>query len=444
MEPKVLLYNNLASTGSCSGRLFSELEVFPVPRLIWDFETLGNNACEPKNKRSVLSNPLIGERFEIERAAITNRSFGSISGINKYSCKGLASQAFFGYSDFKGHSFRFYLPNARFQEENFVGQGHIENVIKASKNGDEWERQGSTEGRFITEPIDDKWEIHLETRQNSLDWLKNNNMNIGTLITTVGNLTSIKSKDEENEDRAITTLREAVERLRTLGLMLSFANGGYIGPLYTEGVYRDIELICAGTVTVSRTTPLEQIGSTWLETESDLATFIRCFAIFERMGEKDIWAQEFDVILSWYFQAIQPQNRQLGKPWPVVANALGAALERLDYILFENELCLGKSEALAKKIERMLDYIGINKTRGYSDINLIRNFVDIRNDATHPKQTGNYTPKERDNTLQKAIQWVEEILLWRIGYEGKYRDRKIHKYSVTDQRYDLSTRNPNW
>ena len=150
------------------------------------------------------------------------------------------------------------------------------------------------------------------------------------------------------------------------------------------------------------------------------------------------------MILSWYFQAIQPQSNRVGKPWPIIANALGAALERLSSIILENEMNMRGLNGSADRIEHLLDKIGITAARGYNDINNIKDFIKIRNNATHPKVRGRYTHPQISQVLLRAIQWVEEILLWRLGYNGKYQDRTQPYPTSIENRYDLGTRDPNW
>ena len=47
--------------------------------------------------------------------------------------------------------------------------------------------------------------------------------------------------------------------------------------------------------------------------------------------------------------------------------------------------------------------------------------------------------------MWKAVQWVDEVILWRIGYEGRYRERDFKNQILGIQpRYNLSSRNENW
>lgn len=48
----------------------------------------------------------------------------------------------------------------------------------------------------------------------------------------------------------------------------------------------------------------------------------------------------------------------------------------------------------------------------------------------------------RNEVIQRATQWVDEVLLWRIGYSSNYLDRS-DGYGI-QPRYDISKRNPDW
>jgi hypothetical protein len=179
--------------------------------------------------------------------------------------------------------------------------------------------------------------------------------------------------------------------------------------------------------------------------DSDLEAYIRCFSTFDRMGSAAPWKEAFDLILTWYFQAIQPQNTQSrGKPLPIVANAVGAALERLGVTILEKELKIRGLSNSTERTKRLLEQIGITKNRGYDDVDYVKTFVGIRNDATHPRAATSLSDYQINRVLHRAIQWVEEALLWRLGYNGKYRDRTKNHYASIEPRYDLGTRDSRW
>jgi hypothetical protein len=440
LKESIALYNNLANTGSSRGRLSSELEIYPSPRINWEYEALGNRIREPDTLDTVLIHPLVGKRFTIEHPYISNQGWSTLSRPSSLVFKGYAPQAMSGDLNFLGDGFQFYIPNARFQQINLIGQIPLVKVSRYTKDGVTHDTREGSEGRFVVEPLDDDWEVLFETRQNALEWLDPLQSNIGTLITTFGCL----RKRKKGRPKLQIHFLDAINSIHSLCLLLSFANGGYLNPLYILGYQTGKKLKFATIVLASKTTPLELLGNTWLTIESDLPAFIRCFSAFEKMGGLNYWSEGFDLILSWYFQAIQPQSNRVGKPWPIIANALGAALERLSNIILENELDVKGLKDLSDRIEHLLEIIGITQARGYNDINSIKDFIKIRNNATHPQVKGRYTHPQISQILWRAMQWVEEILLWRLGYSGKYQERSQPYPTSINNRYNLGTRDPNW
>jgi len=443
LKQKVKLYSNIAKSGDCVGCLHAELQVYPSPRITWEFESLGDTACEPKKARRKLENPLVGSWFSIEEPYVGRQSWGTVVGQPRVSLGGAARQAHYGDLDNRFHSFTFYLPNARFQEKSLEGQKRVEKLIKVEGREGGRDAGRATEGWFITVSIDNTWNIRLETRQEALTWLASNQNNIGTLITTVGRL--YHPKDDESRPKEMTetptlAMGEAQERLNVLSRLLSFANGGYLGPLFIKGARQsETDLEFAATVLAYETTPLEQLGTSWITMDSDLGTYMRCFTVLGRMLSTSPWDEVFNLILIWYFQAIQPSSAQIrGKPWPVVANAVGAALERLSVTILVKELNI-RGLGSRERIGRLLEQAGITKSQVYVD-----KFLDIRNDATHPRPTTTMSTRERNQVVNRAIQWTEEVLLWRLGYNGKYRNRLAKHYASTEPRYDLNTRDPSW
>jgi hypothetical protein len=447
LKPSIELYNNMAKSGDCAGRLYAELQVQPSPRISWEFESLGDSACEPEMENQKLEHPLVGHWFSIDEPYISGQSWGTTVGQPRASLRGSAAQACYGDWSSQAHSLKFFLPNARFQEVNVVGQGQLEKYFRAKLEGRSRDIKLGSAGRFITASIDDTWNIHLETRQEALDWLASKQNNVGTLITTIGRLYHPKvSEDEavEISKAPSLTMDEALDRLDTLSFLLSFANGGYLGPLYVEAFQKGEKAKFSAAVLAYRTTPLEQIGPSWLTIESDFGMYIQCFSVLDRMKRSTAWKESLDLILLWYFQAIQPQSAQIrGQPWPIVANALGAALERLSVTILKEDLGLQRLGNLKTKTTCLLEKIGLTRTRGFDDMDRVDTFVTIRNEATHPRPRG-IAWRERERTLQQATQWVEEALLWRLGYGGQYHDRLRRHYASTEPRYDLTARDANW
>jgi hypothetical protein len=75
LQKKVKLYNNLANIDNCQGRLLAELEIYPHPRIVWDFEVLGdtNNFPYWARRSDVKSLTLSGYAFLIEQELLPSQ-----------------------------------------------------------------------------------------------------------------------------------------------------------------------------------------------------------------------------------------------------------------------------------------------------------------------------------------------------------------------------------
>ncbi|MBE9125634.1 MULTISPECIES: hypothetical protein [unclassified Coleofasciculus] len=472
LKEKVKLYNNIAKLNDCEGRLLAELEVYPTPRIVWEFEILGEIQCNFPYGAGWGIEPLdslIGHLFSIKKPVCS----GSSSSLGpREAIRGSTAEAVYGDIEAEAHVFTFYLPNTRFQSTSVFQ----ERIRKSSRETNSDREVASEEGgRYIESHLDDIWSIRLDIRADALAWLDRKNRNTGTLITTVGRLYQPKYKVKEPEtfsELQTMTLKNALERLKHLSRFLSYANGGYIGPLYIEGYEYAKEPLRQTSCAVSlafETTPLEQLCSSWVTGESDLRVYINYLPCFERMMQNPSWQETFDFTLAQYFQATRPRTI-----WQVIASAAGAALERLSYtILVEEETnstikadCklifditqksaaiqrwnLGKKPGqenisiTGKRLRLLLEHIGLTQSRGYNDIDDVPSFLEVRNDAVHPI-VGTMTLEQRKKLINQAIQWIDEVLLWRIGYSGKYLDRIQNPGISTTPRYDLSLRVPSW
>ena len=465
LQEKLSLYNNLASYKTHVGRLSSWLEIFPFPLIKWDFEVLGDEVKQKGPLRvDFPMSPIKGYQFEIPKPLPTMDSHNLI--LPKEVLAGNAAQAIIGDLGFKGHYFNFYLPNTRFQAVNIMGQNDIEkhHIVGKKELGVE------AGGKQLQSQLDDVWYVTLTSDKEALTWLDEQKSNFGTRITSIGVLHSAMDSKTKFIDYPNLTLAEAQLYTDTLSILLSFLNGGYVGPLYIEGNYYSspTETITepSAIALVPWITPLELLGISWCTYDSDLPTYLRCFQTLRHMLSQFPWNETFGLVLSWYFQAIQPEFMGGGKMWQVVANALGTALERLSYtilvleeenpslrekagLLFNtNQNKINKAwgkgvKASVKRLQLILERIGISLDRGYWDVNEVEKFIYLRNQATHPKKEL-IEQKDIAYILEQATQWVYEIILWRLGYNGKYLIMPAPGRQSTSHRYDLSSRNPSW
>ena len=130
-------------------------------------------------------------------------------------------------------------------------------------------------------------------------------------ITTLGYLFQHAfNKDEPETLELLQTMsmRDAVSRAEQLCLLFRFANTGQLGPLYIEGKSISANPLSENAVVamamVWQTTPIEQLGYSWINTDSDLASYLGCFPALERMLKTPHWEETLYSILTWYEQAM--------------------------------------------------------------------------------------------------------------------------------------------
>jgi hypothetical protein len=442
LADNLVVYNDHAKIEDCEGILLAELLIYPTPRIIWNFKPIIEQSINFSQKNFV-GNSLKVEKIKVKKFNLAGSGTGT------------ASNVFLGNLDAPAHTFHFYLPNTKFQENEF------QEIVE--------------EGRFIEVPLNPIWSVKLEIGKDALQWLNQDEGNIGTRLTGIGKLyqpTRAESADDLLTSLPSLTITETQEMLKSLCCLLSYANGGFVAPIFIESEKSKV------IKTNYQVTALEQLGTSWLTRLSNLKAFVGCFSSFEKMLVQPFWKDTFYFVLVQYFQAIRGGN------WELAASATGAALERLSHaILVEDETEPTKKEDFEKlfssdqrtrnlanqslgsgakvtetRLSLLLERIGLTTSRGFNDIQDVKDFLDVRNDAVHPKVSDTSQDKRWCLILQ-GIQWIDEVLLWRLGYDGKYLDRVTYAamcYPVAGStpitsstleitpRYDLSSRDPNW
>lgn len=456
---KINLYNNIAEYCGMKGRLLADLRVFPSPRIEWDFEVLGGS--ESLAFRQEGRDKIQGYKFSIPnpRSYSFRTDQGPSEGIS-----GISHKADFGDFSEASHRFNLYFPNLKF----------IQTISSVEKDMDidSWFKNQGREFEFV---LDEVWSVRIFTDRESLNWLKFENENIGCRLTT-GVSFYQHTYDSENalsfDQLQSVQLEVFLERITHFSFLLSFANSGSVYPLYVEAelfprdTSQNVITNCATAMTFV-ITPIEQIGVSWVSDQTDLAAYVKCLPALEKMRKFPYWDRTLDIVQIWYEKAT------LRSPWPIIANSIGAALERLSYtilvedekdsqkrrknqLLFEypntepgrKEWNLGKKPGqepfttTEKRTRLLLERIGL-KSSLHPDVNEVGKFLEIRNSATHPVSNP-IDPEEGSRLLSLAILWVEETLLWRLGYEGMYRDRQDPHRRGMLPRYDLLLRDPTW
>ena len=291
--------------------------------------------------------------------------------------------------------------------------------------------------------LNDKWAVRIEFNNDTQNWLKAPE-SYGTLLTVRGWLKN-KNPDEPHDSEGGVSLSEAKSILERLCDLLSFANGGYLGPIVVVGRNRSLQKEVS-VYSAYMTTPIELLSPTWLALQCDLCDYLSCFGSFHHMLQSERWKNLYVLVLIWYFQAIQPYTAQVrGKPWQIAIVALAALIERLTYEIVDELTGEKRTGGPEIRLKRVLGIIGILPSR-FDDEYMVDRFFKVRNNALHPVQNKSYPDEELELAFDYGVLWVEEIMLWRMGYKGKYRNRlRREGHFVFDApRYDITTRHSSW
>lgn len=451
LKDKLNIYNNRAKSGDSLGRLSVIYNIYPAPAIFWEYESESKAINLPDydgNGKLIL--PFECNSFSIVDPFLypSDELEVHLSGGERMT--GSTTRAVVGNPTITGKSFTFYLPNAKFQEVGLLGKNFLVKEITYKKSKETEEFGGNFREGFLETDIGNGITLKMHTPTESIDWLRKQR-SIGTYITTRGELFA----------QTEMLISDVADLLDDVALLLSFANGGSIAPLVVKMHQRGFKEEYPIVYTAFVVDPIEHVADTWLDWKSEIGNLLKCFPTFQKMLQSDQWRENYWLILMWYFQAIQPSGIQLGsKVWPVVANALGAALEKLASIVLVEEVKIlsntefnnKKNMHFENKIRKLLETIGIDSIGPKYDTGIpeigaqdaIWWFKELRNDATHPKSNRKWTSEELTVILSNAIQWVEETLLWRLGYSGGYCDRSRNGKFIEAPRYNLSSRNVAW
>lgn len=438
-QENVELFNNIGHLDNLEGRLTVWLTINQTPRVHWEFEA----ARGEYNFDSLSFDPppqkLTSWDGSVPQLVVGKPTFTFRGGQRRQS-RGYAEQVLYGDINADAHYFDFYLPNTDFLRE--ATGSDLKSITKALKCES-----------FVVE-ISNDWSVELSTNQNALDWLKPEVQNRGSMITLKVCLFQTKQPSTKIQDLLSISLSDASKMLSDLCLMLSYVNGGYVKPICAiakKFVNQETDRIVIEDVASLAEAPLivpqEELGQGFIRYfgMKDLLDFVQCFPAFQRMLQTLHWKEKWIVLLECYFQAIpRPSGRRRNVLLPVVANALGTLLENLARIILVEEGTFSnnhfKQLSLKDRINELLSRLGI-----VGDNSVVDDFVAIRNNSTHAKSTAlSLTDIQQWEVVQKAVQWVDEVVLWRLGYGGQYRERSLYSIQGIQPRYDLSRRDPSW
>ena len=435
-QEDVELFNNIGHLDNLEGRLTVWLTINQTPRVHWEFEAARGEynfdslSFDPPPQRLTSwdgSDPQL----------VVGKPTFTFRGGQRRQSRGYAEQALYGDINADAHYFDFYLPNTDFLRE--ATGSNLAAITKALKC------------KSFTVEISNDWSIELSTNQEALDWLKPEVQNRGSMITLKICLFQTKQPDLFN-----ISLSDASKTLSDLCLMLSYVNGGYVKSIYAIAkkfanvetdriIIEDVASLAEAPLIV----PQEELGQGFIRYfgMKDLLDFVQCFPAFQRMLQTPHWKEKWIVLLEWYFQATpRPFGRRRNVLSPVVANALGTLLENLARIILvdeeSNPTQRKTNEDLKAKprLKALLNRIGISG----EDVT-VEQFVDIRNNSTHAEtKLIPLSDIQQWEVIVRAVQWVDEVILWRLGYGGQYRERNLKSSQGIQPRYDLSRRDPTW
>lgn len=438
-QENVELFNNIGHLNNLEGRLTVWLTINQTPRVHWEFEA----ARGEYNFVSLSFDPPLQRLTSWDGSdpqLVIGKPTFTFRGGQRRQIRGYAEQALYGDIDADAHYFDFYLPNTDFLRE--ATSSDLATITKALKCE-----------TFVVE-ISNDWSAELSTNQDALDWLKPEVQNRGSMITLKVRLFQTKQPSTKIQDLLSISLSDASKILLDLCLMLSYINGGYFKPIYAiakKFVNLETDRIVIEDVASLAEAPLiapqEELGQGFIRYfgMKDLLDFVQCFPAFQRMLQIPHWKEKWIVLLEWYFQAIpRPSGRRRNVLLPVVANALGTLLENLARIILVEEGTFSNKQfkrlSLKDRINELLSRLGV-----VGDNLVVDDFVAIRNNSTHAKSTAlSLTDMQQWEVVQRAVQWVDEVVLWRLGYGGQYRERSLYSIQGIQPRYDLSRRDPSW
>lgn len=432
----IRVYNNAATWDGNRGRLLVDWKTTPVPQIHFDFEVIGDLPDEYPE-----SNIIEGSGIKLHDVRSYLRSQQKNGHSTIWAMMGNAARIILGEADDAYHLFTVLLPNLKLHEISYDKQEFIDRHL--IERGKDEERDSVTFARTEKKKLEltlaNGWNIAFETKEENLEWLRNQSSK-GTRLTTVMSVSLPQSE--------AMTLRQFEEFAVDFCYLLSFANGGVVNPAFIEA----LEIVRGDHIKINKSisipcyyiSEMQQCGFNWFAQDTDMVQYLNCFTSLQKMLKNDTWKNAWSIIQIWYFQAIQPNHYGYYKPWNIRANALGAIFETLFFVIGVEELGFAKkrvrpsgkrtNKTLAEKMIELIHYTGTPFSEG-----TIRDFVKIRNIATHPSSQ----EPSHIFLVNEAQTWVEEIILWRLGYEGHYRPTWMNGQS-TQSHWDLSKRLTNW
>jgi hypothetical protein len=457
-QSEFIAYNNIASQEEREGRLTAVIELGEKFRLGWEFEWYDEDAPRPHGAgpalhegRYAILEPISGYDFQIQKPR-TSKTGPKSWAHRKYRWDGAFTEGSFGDTSIEVEQASFYLVNLVFGLDN---DSPYQNQLYPEERFTDFEHRDvygvTTDDGFATHGfkdfivevfVDDYWTVRLDVKRDFIHW---DEAPSGFYVTAKGRVSGPRTPTRD--DVRTLSFEKMRERVESLALLLSLANGGMTSAPYIEGCFAEIEgnKLCdegyAGQVLLAPTTPLQDIGMgifSW--TGHDLGRLIATLPAFEQMLVT--WGEYFRLVLADYHKALSPYA-----PFQSRVRSISSALETVAMLLFRREFDgkhsktqLNKLFSLSTKLEALAWVAGIPSDSYDVSLDIVK---DLRHESAHAELS--VDSSLRDGAFRTAVTLFEEIMLWRLGYTGKYCPKTdASDSSFGEPRYKLQNRLPQW
>lgn len=449
------LFNNIGYVDGMAGRLAAYLTMTTSPRLSWEFQAVSKGDYTQLIKTHHPRRIGSSGRFEFDPyffiehpdlaieppdLAFPKGDFGKIVGeTNKITFGNLFKPA---------NIFKCYFSNTDFMRTALgVDLANSKNNYEEIR-----EREKILNNSLDEHEIIPGWHISFQIGIENTLWLSPKLENRGSRIT----LTIILSAKDCETRKSLFQMQDT---FCDLANFLSYVNVGYLHPVCinakdfskSESKLEDIaSLFMSGL-----NSPQEDLGESIITDFGllDLVTFLKCFPRFQEMMRSTHWEEKWGLVLEWYFQVnMKLKGRRRNDILSLLekdeqniliatkSNVIGSLLENLARLILVQDGNMKEEDFKGRtycRVNKLLIHMGINNEK-----NEVENFFLIRNNSTHAEPKSEKL-KELDfdhqkRLVNKGIQWVDEAILARIGYSGRYLARSSNSSLPIQPRYTLS------
>ncbi len=407
-----MIYNNIGEYNGHSGRLFVSYSLDSNPKIEWDFESLTER----------------WDNFHI----FINGGKTKVSGLNLE----LDNVRSFNFGEMSGNGVAGRLRQGEYKERFQVWRAFYLNAFCETSNElrkywkwsyDENGKKTRFEHTSVEIKYKSNWRISISTPKHKISEMETRQGGDYTVTTSISLNSSTAKLGIKFE--------EALVIFKSLTFMIQFCSGGYTFPAIIEayGIRGSNVKHTANFYSSGRATRITEFQKTWFFRNSDLGSYIRGIKRIDIIQESEENWTDLNTCLAWYIQSIQ------NKEMPIAVNALGAGLEKIAFLYLVKLAKIVTSaewkskSAFDARIFLLCFHLGTIRSINKENI---RNFMHLRNNATHAERITEVSDKGA--AFREALFVFEEAMLSICGYEGEYYDRtngeevKIPRYSILD------------